>query len=101
LPNERSQSTNGWDLPIIGLDDIQPFHHIGAMCLADRDLVSLNKEVIFPDIINLVDIDNIGAMNFHEVLLAYFLFEILDGIVGDVLFIAGYEFHIVSHTFYK
>ena len=69
------------------------------MGFTHRDLVSFNKQVVFADIVYLIDIDYIRTVNLDEGLPVHLLFQVLDGIMRDVLFIEGYKLYIVAHAF--
>ena len=68
------------------------------MGLTDGYLMTLDKQVVFPDIVNLGNINNIGAVDLYKGLPVYLLFQVLDGIMGNVLFIAGHKLYIVAHA---
>ena len=84
------------------LNDVQTLENIGLISLAHGNLVPLDEEQVFPHIVYLMEIHNIGAVDFQEMLLAHFLFQVFDGIVGNVFLVVDrYKFYIVTHAFYK
>ena len=66
-----------------------------------RDLGSFDKQVVFADIVYLIDIYYVRAVNLDKALPVHFFFEVLDGIVGNILFIERYKLYVVTHAFNK
>ena len=71
------------------------------MGLTYGDLVPFDKQIVFADIVYLVDIYYVRTMHLDEGLAVYFLFKVLDGIVCNVLFVEGHKLYIIAHAFNK
>jgi len=69
------------------------------MGFADGDLVPFNKQIIFADIVYLIDIYDVRTVHLDEALAVHFFFQVLDGIVSNVLFIGRNKFYVVAHAF--
>src|SRR5664279_4510525 len=82
------------------LNNIQSAKHISLIGLTNGDFIAFDEEEIFTHIVDLVEVHDIGAVHFQEMLLAHLLFQVFYGIVGNVfLVIDRNKFHIVAHTF--
>ena len=90
-----------WDWPderFSGLENVQPGGYILFVAFSDRDLIAKEINGIAADIVDLVDVDDIGAVYFEEVGADQFLFHILECAIRDIVLDRGHEFHIVAHT---
>jgi len=65
----------------------------------DRDLIAKEINCIAADIVDLVDVYDIGAVYFEEVRADQFLFHVLEGAVRDIVLDGRHEFYVVAHTF--
>jgi hypothetical protein len=64
-----------------------------------RNFVPFYIQVVFADIVYLIDIYYVRAVNLNKALPVHFFFEVLDGIVGNILFIERYKLYVVAHAF--
>jgi hypothetical protein len=83
-----------------GSNDIQSFKYVCLVGLADGDLVAFDEQVVLADVVDLVDINDVGAVHLYKALPVYLFLQVLDGIVRHVFFISRNELYIVPHTFH-
>ena len=80
------------------LENVQSRSDVLFVALPDRDLIAKEINGIAADIVDLVDVDNVGAVYFEEVRADQFLFHILEGAVRDIVLDGGHEFYVIAHT---
>ena len=69
------------------------------MGLAHGYFVALDIQVVLADVVDLGDVDDVRPVHFDKVLPVHFFFEVLDGIVRDVLLVGRNKFYIIAHAF--
>ena len=68
------------------------------MPFANGNLIAQQVDRIAADIVDLVDVDDVGAVYFEEVGADQFLFHVLEGAVRDIVLDRCHEFHVVAHA---
>ena len=48
------------------LNYVQAFEHFRAVCFADGNFIPFNKKQVFADIVDFLDVNDIGAVCFYE-----------------------------------
>lgn len=100
LPDERKI------YPMKGLKsllllDVKAGRELFLMAFADGDGVALYVYRIAPDVVDLIDIDDIGAMDFYEGRSTQLFFHAFQGTVGNIGLAGGDELDIVPHALHK
>ena len=71
------------------------------MAFPDRNLIAKEINGIAADVVDLIDVDDIGAVYFEEVRADQFLFHVLEGTISDIALGGCHELYIIAHTFEK
>jgi len=69
------------------------------MTFPDGNLIPKDIDSVSADVVDLTEVDDIGAMDFEEGLAIELFFHILQGAVGHVVLGRGNKFNIVAHAF--
>ena len=81
--------------------DIQACGDFILMAFADGDLVPEEIDGIPADVVDLINIDNVRAMDLDEVGADQFLFHVLERAISDIVLRGRHEFHVIAHAFEK
>ena len=97
--NARRTSCQVGNFGEVFLQDVQTGGQVFLVPFSDGYLITKYIDSISPDIVNFIDVDDIGPMDFEKGLSDQFFFHILQGAIGDIAFSRRDELDVVAHTF--